>query len=180
MQLETERLLLREFVADDWEAVLAYQADPLYLRYYHQTEVTADDARAFVQMFLDQQAEQPRTKFQLALVLKAEGRLVGNCGIRINDVAQREGNIGYELASRLWGQGLITEAARCIVDFGFRELGLHRIYAWCVADNVGSYRVMEKIGMRREGRLREKEFIKGQWHDHLLYAILEHEWRSAA
>jgi [ribosomal protein S5]-alanine N-acetyltransferase len=180
MQLETERLLLREFVAEDWAEVLAYQDDPLYLRYYHQTEVTAQGARDFVQMFLDQQAAQPRTKFQLALVLKAEGRLVGNCGIRINDVEQREANIGYELASRLWGQGLVTEAARCIVDFGFRELGLHRIHSWCIAQNVGSYRVMEKIGMRQEGRLREKEWIKGQWHDHLLYAILEHEWRALA
>ena len=178
MRLETPRLLLREFVADDWPAVLAYQSDPLYLRYYYWTERTAADVRDFVQMFLDQQAEQPRTKFQLALVLKAEGRLIGNCGIRINDPDQREANIGYELESRSWGQGLASEAASEIVRFGFTELGLHRIWSWCLAVNVGSARVMEKVGMRREGQLRQKEWIKGSWHDHLLYAILEEEWRN--
>jgi ribosomal-protein-alanine N-acetyltransferase len=178
MQLETARLRLREFVADDWPTVLTYQADPLYLRFYHLTEQTAEGARDFVQMFLDQQAAQPRTKFQLALELKQDGRLVGNCGIRVNDPGQREANIGYELASWLWGQGLMTEAATEIVRFGFEELGMRRIWSWCVAANIGSARVLEKVGMRLEGRLREKESIKGEWHDHLLFAILVQEWRG--
>lgn len=178
MMLETPRLLLREFVEGDWSAVLAYQADPLYLRYYELTEQTAIGARAFVRMFLAQQAEQPRAKFQLAMILKAEGRLIGNCGIRINDFEHREANIGYELDSRYWNRGYATEAAREIVRFGFTALGLHRIWSWCVAENIGSARVLEKVGMQREGRLREKEFYKGGWHDHLLYAILEHEWRA--
>jgi RimJ/RimL family protein N-acetyltransferase len=177
MQLETPRLRLREFVADDWQAVLDYQADPLYLRYYHWTERNADGVREFVQMFLDQQAAQPRTKFQLALEFKSDGRLIGNCGIRINSAEQREANIGYELASWLWGQGLATEAATEIVRFGFAELGMHRIWSWCMAANIGSARVLEKVGMRCEGRLRENEFIKGEWRDHLLFAILDHEWR---
>ncbi|MCL4863797.1 MAG: GNAT family N-acetyltransferase [Caldilineaceae bacterium] len=178
MYLETARLRLREFVEDDWPAVLAYQADPLYLRFYHLTEQTAAGARDFVQMFLDQQAEQPRTKFQLALELKEDDRLVGNCGIRINDPEQREANIGYELASPLWGQGLMTEAATEIVHFGFEELNMRRIWSWCVAANIGSARVLAKVGMRQEGCLREKEFIKGEWRDHLLFAILDHEWRA--
>jgi RimJ/RimL family protein N-acetyltransferase len=178
MMLETTRLLLREFVEGDWQAVLAYQDDPLYLRYYELTKQTAIGARAFVRMFLAQQAEQPRVKFQLALILKAEGRLIGNCGIRINDMEHYEANIGYELDSRYWNRGYATEAAREIVRFGFDVLGMHRIWSWCVAENVGSARVLEKVGMRFEGRLREKEYYKDRWHDHLLYAILEHEWRA--
>jgi ribosomal-protein-alanine N-acetyltransferase len=161
MQLETPRLLLREFVAEDWPAVLAYQVDPLYLRYYHETGRTEDEVRAFVQMFLDQQRQQPRTKFQLALVLKAEGRLIGNCGIRINDPDQREANIGYELESKSWGQGLASEAAGEIIRFGFTELGLHRIWSWCVAVNVGSARVLEKVAMRREGSCGKKSGSRG-------------------
>ena len=70
MILETNRLRLREFEEDDWERVLAYQSDPLYLRYYHWTERSEEDVKAFVQMFLDFQQEQPRTKFQLAVTLK--------------------------------------------------------------------------------------------------------------
>jgi RimJ/RimL family protein N-acetyltransferase len=177
MQLHTPRLLLREFVADDWPAVLAYHNDPLYLRFYHQTEETEAGAKDFVQMFLGQQVEQPRHKFQLAMVLKSTDELIGNCGIRVNDPKQGEANIGYELSSAHWGHGYATEAARAIINFGFEELNLHRVWSWCVAENIGSYRVMEKIGMKFEGRLRQREFIKGEWHDHLVYAILRDEWK---
>lgn len=144
MQLHTPRLHLREFLADDWPAVLAYQNDPLYLRYYQLTEQTEDRAKSFVQMFLDNQAEQPRRKFQLALTLKDTDALIGNCGIRVNDSEQGEANIGYEINSAYWGQGYVTEAARAILNFGFEELNLHRVWAECVAANIGSYRVMEK------------------------------------
>src|SRR5262245_25103147 len=178
MRLTTDRLLLREFVEADWEAVLGYQSDPLYLRYNPWTERTEADVRAFVGRFLANQQERPRTKFQLAVVVKAEGRLIGGCGVRVNDPDLREGNIGYELDSRYWGQGYATEAAREIVRFGFEELGLHRIWSWCVAENVGSARVLEKVGMRPEGYLREKEYYRGRWWDQLLFAILDHEWRS--
>ena len=169
---------MRDFVESDWEAVLAYQSDPLYLRYYHWTGRTEAEVRDFVQMFIDHQKQQPRQNFQLALILKSENFLIGNCGIRVNDTEMREANIGYELNSRYWGQGYATEAARAILRFGFETLAMHRIWSWCIADNVGSARVLEKIGMRLEGRLQQKEFIKGQWRDHLLYAILDHEWRN--
>jgi ribosomal-protein-alanine N-acetyltransferase len=178
MQLSTHRLLLREFVEEDWKAVLAYQSDPLYLRYNPWTERTEADVRAFVGRFLANQQEQPRTRFQLAVVVRAEGRLIGNCGVRVNDPELREGNIGYELNSGYWGQGYATEAARGIVRFGFEELGLHRIWSWCVAENVGSARVLEKVGMRQEGYQREKEYYRGRWWDQRLFAILDHEWKA--
>jgi RimJ/RimL family protein N-acetyltransferase len=63
-----------------------------------------------------------------------------------------------------------------MVEFGFRELGLHRMWADCDPDNVGSWRVLEKIGMRREGHLRENALVKGAWVDSLIYAVLEREW----
>ncbi|MBE9198992.1 MULTISPECIES: GNAT family protein [unclassified Nodularia (in: cyanobacteria)] len=178
MKLETERLLLREFVDTDWPAVFAYQSDPLYLRYYNWTHLTQTDAREFVQMFINQQKERPRIKFQLAVVLKDENHLIGNCGVRINDMELKEANIGYELDSRYWGRGYATEAARAILKFGFEELKIHRIWSWCVAENLSSVRVLEKNSMRCEGRLQEKELIKGKWYDSLIYAILDHEWKK--
>ena len=178
MILTTERLILREFVESDWPAVLAYQSDPLYLRYYHWTGRTEAEVREFIQMFLNQQQQQPRIKFQLAVTLRAEGRLIGNCGIRKKSADAHEGDIGYEFAPAYWGQGYATEATRAIVAFGFNELRLHRIWSWCIAENVGSFRVMEKVGMQREGRLRENEWIKGRWWDTLIYGILDHEWRQ--
>ena len=84
-----------------------------------------------------------------------------------------EADIGYELAPDQWGRGYATEAARAIVAFGFTELRLHRISAWCIAENTASAHVLEKIGMWLEGRLRENEYFKDRWWDTLLYAMLE-------
>jgi RimJ/RimL family protein N-acetyltransferase len=178
MNLTTDRLVLREFVEDDWPAVLAYQSNPLYLRYYEWTERTPEGVREFVQMFLAQQQEVPRRKFQLAVTLKTTGELIGNCGIRMRSADAHEADIGYELDPRHWGQGYATEAARAIVTLGFTHFRLHRIWSWCIADNVGSAHVLEKLGMRQEGWLRENEFYKGRWWDTLMYAMLEHEWKA--
>ena len=178
MRLETERLAMREFVWDDWGAILAYQRDARYLRYYEWTERTPEQVQGFVQMFLEQQQEQPRRKFQLAVTLKSSGQLIGTCGVRLANAGAHEGDIGYELSPEHWGQGYATEAACEMVRFGFVELGLHRIWSWCVADNVGSAHVLEKVGMRLEGRQRDKEHYKGRWWDRLLYAVLEDEWRD--
>jgi RimJ/RimL family protein N-acetyltransferase len=173
VQLQTERLLLREFARDDWPAVLAYQSDPRYLHYYPWTERTERDAREFVGMFIEWQNEAPRSKFQL--VIELEGRLIGNCGLRLDDEAT--GNIGYELNPDHWSLGYATEAARAICDFGFGALKLHRIWSWCLADNRASARVLEKLGMRQEGRQVKSDLVKERWRDRLLYAILESEWQ---
>lgn len=178
MCIQTERLLLREFEPDDWTAVHAYQSNPRYLRYYTWNDRAETDVQKFVQMFLDWQKERPRTKFQLAVTLKSENKLIGSCGIRVNDPAQQEANIGYELDSRYWGQGYATEAARAILQFGFAKLGMRRIWAEFIADNVGSARVLAKIRMRLTARESKKEWIKGVWRDNLIYAIQSHEWHG--
>jgi RimJ/RimL family protein N-acetyltransferase len=172
MILTTDRLILREFVAGDWPAVLAYQRDPLYLRLYEWEDRAEADVRAFVNRFVEQQLDQPRTRFQLAVTLKAGGRLIGNAGIRLNGVDSHAAEIGYELAPNEWGHGYATEAARAILRFGFEELGLHRVGAWTVADNTASARVLEKLGMTLEGRLRDYHRYKGRYWDVLMYGMI--------
>lgn len=179
MRIITDRLVLREFAADDWADVLAYQRDPRYLRFYPWSERTEGDVRDFVRMFVEQQREEPRRRFQLAITLPDSGLLVGTCGIRRKPESDWEADIGFELAPEHWGRGYATEAARAMVDFGFRELGLHRVSSWCIAENAASARVLERVGLRLEGRLRENVFFKGRWWDTLLYGLLEGEWRAA-
>lgn len=178
MVLATDRLLLREFVESDWQAVLAYQSDPRYLRYYRWTERTPEDVRAFVGRLIGQQHEKPRLRRQLAIILPNTSQLIGNAGIRVKTAGGHEADIGYELDPRHWGHGYASEAARALVRFGFEQLRLHRISAHCLADNVASARVLEKLGMRLEGRQRDSEHFKGRYWDTLNYAILEHEWRT--
>lgn len=178
MIITTKRLVLREIEEQDWLPVLAYQSDPRYLRYYDWAERTEQDVHAFVRMFIAQREAEPRTKFQLAITLASNGQLIGNCGIRKKTPDAQEADIGYELDPRYWGRGYVTETARAMLAFGFRELALHRIWAWCIAENVASTHVLEKIGMRQEGHLRQNEWMQGRWWDTLLYAILEHEWET--
>jgi len=177
LQLETPRLYLREYTAEDWPAVLAYQSDPRYLRYYEWEKRSPRDVRAFLKKLIEWQTARPRIKFQFAVMLRAEDRLIGSCGIRRQTLDAVEADIGYEIAPDLWGQGLATEAARALLAFGFDDLNVHRIWARCVAGNAASARVMEKVGMQYEGRMRENEWFKGRWWDTLIYGILEQEWR---
>lgn len=94
MKLETERLILRDFVADDWQVVQAYQSDPLYLRYNPWTERTPQAVQEFVGWFLDHQRQEPRIKYQLAIVLKSNDQLIGNCGVRMEAINSVEADIG--------------------------------------------------------------------------------------
>lgn len=179
MELITERLILRDFTAADWPAVMAYQNEPLYLRYNAWTHRSPEDVQEFVGWFIAHQAQNPRFKFQLAVTLKETGKLIGNCGVRKESADAQVASIGYEFAPDHWGRGYATEAARAVVDYGFRVLELHRIWAECVADNTGSAHVLEKLGMRLEGRLRHSKAFKGRWWDDLIYGILDSEWGSA-
>lgn len=179
MHLATPRLILRDFIAADWQAVYAYQTNPLYLHYYPWTERTPEDVQAFVERQIRNQKARPRIKFQVAITLKENGRLIGNCGVRMESPDSFEGDIGYELDPAYWGRGCATEAARAMATFGFETLKLHRIHAHCIADNVASARVLEKVGLRQEGRLRDKEQFKGRYWDVLLYGMLESEWQPS-
>src|SRR5215216_1158508 len=101
MQIETERLILREFVPEDWMELAAYWVDPRYQRFHEESEDVEVVVRRLLGRFVAAQAEVPRRMFQLAVVERGGGRLIGNCGVRVNDAERREGNIGYELNPKL-------------------------------------------------------------------------------
>jgi ribosomal-protein-alanine N-acetyltransferase len=181
VELNTKRLILRDFVSEDAERLAECRTDERYWRYYDRPADVAAQAREHVEMFVAWQKAQPRAHFQLAITLKTTGMLIGDCGLRVRDQVSygaeaSEADIGYELDPAYWGNGYATEAARRIVDFGFRELGLRRVWTYCVADNAESWRVMERLGMRREGRLESNVSLDGRMADTLLYAILAEEW----
>lgn len=176
MEIATERLRLREFVRDDWRAVLEYQRDPRYLVYYPWENRTENDARVFVQMFLDWQDERPRRRFQLAITRRRDGLLIGNCGIRRVPGNDRYAEIGYELNPDFWGRGYATESAIAMVQFGLDDLGLRRITSWCIADNAASARLLERLGFSLVRRQSRQEYFKGRWWDTLTYALAADQW----
>jgi ribosomal-protein-alanine N-acetyltransferase len=176
MPFETNRLLIREFIPEDVERVHEYASDPAVARFMIWGPNTLEDTQSYVQLTLEMQQENPRRGFEYAVVLKETNLLVGGCGLHIS--GQGQGEIGYCFNRSYWGQGIAGEAAAALLEFGFNELNLHRIYATCRPENTGSARVMQKLGMKYEGHLRGHMRHKGKWHDSYQYSILEEECRA--
>jgi RimJ/RimL family protein N-acetyltransferase len=172
------RVSLREHVPDDLAAVLGYSADETVARYVPWEPNTDQAARAFLDGAIAAAEQTPRISYELAIVERATGLLIGAARIGIESLLHKRADIGYVLRRDRWGEGLATETARLLLGFGFDQLGMHRIWATSHPENVASARVLEKIGMSYEGRIRDHLFVKGAWRDSLAYAILEPEWRA--
>jgi len=173
--LRSERLHLREFQDGDFEAVHAYGSDPEVVRYMVWGPNSEDDTREFLKRARGLADADPRVGYDLAVTLGDTGELVGGIGIYIDG---SNAMLGYCFARPAWGKGYATEAGELVIEFGFETMGVHRIWAGCDPDNRGSIRVLEKLGMTREGHLREESRIRGEWRDTLLFAILADEWRA--
>jgi ribosomal-protein-alanine N-acetyltransferase len=178
--LTTPRLVLRECAADDLAAFHEIDADPEVVRYVSYGPWTLEESRRDLDFHIAQQTILPRSSYYLAVVLQAEDRLIGWCSLDITSQKHHEAELGYALHRRSWGRGYSTEAAQAILTFGFTSLDLHRVFATCSPENAASERVLQKLGMQLEGRLRGNKWSKGRWRDSLLYAILANEWRAAA
>jgi RimJ/RimL family protein N-acetyltransferase len=176
--LETRRLILREFREEDWRDVQEYRSDPVVVKYLPFQPATEAETKALIAKIIGFQKAQPRMVYNFALIDKHDDKVIGSCSIELSSDGDKQGEIGYALNRSYWNQGLMTEASRGVVTFGFKQLGLHRIYGGCDPANTASSLVMEKLGMKRDGQLREHELWKGTWHDYLLYSVLEQEWKK--
>ena len=96
--------------------------------------------------------------------------------MRISDVSFKKADMGYWIKKDLWGQGFATEAALGAIKFGFQKLGINKIYATSAPENLASIRVLEKIGMVKEGYLKEDVCVRGHYRDSVLMAILKKEF----
>ncbi len=173
VHLETPRLILRELALEDAVAVQAWAADPEVYRYMPWGPNTMEDTAVFLRGVIDARRAKPRSTFELGFLARDSGELIGAGGCRIRSVEHRAGDLGYVLRRAAWGRGYATEAAAALLEFGIRVLGLHRVWATCHVDNTRSARVLEKIGMRREGRLRHHVRARGEWRDSYLYAAID-------
>jgi RimJ/RimL family protein N-acetyltransferase len=111
------------------------------------------------------------------VALPAEDEVIGFARLALDGV--KAGKLGYAIRADRWGRGYATDAARTFAVFGFGRLGLHRISAAIGPDNAASIRIAERLGMRREGRIRDHVLTSGVWRDSLLYSVLDHEWTAS-
>ncbi len=173
--LETERLVLRKLNLADAPDMFEFGSDPQVVQYTTwQVHSSIQDAQAFLRSVVERYAGGQVAPW--GLVLKNESKLIGTCGFVtwLPNFARAE--VGYALSRRYWGRGLMTEAVRAVVAFGFLTMQVNRLQAVCDVDNTASAHVLEKVGMTYEGTLREYGFAKGRFRNLRMYSILRSEW----
>jgi RimJ/RimL family protein N-acetyltransferase len=177
--ITTERLLLRPYGPDDFDALLAIESRADVNRYLYSEPRGPDEVRAMLDRKIGETAlDDEGDTVAVAVCLRATGAMVGGCILHWASREHGLGEIGFVLHPDHHGHGYAAEAARPLLEFGFADVGLHRIIGRLEARNAASARVLEKLGMRREALLIENEWVKGEWQSELDYALLEREWRA--
>jgi ribosomal-protein-alanine N-acetyltransferase len=160
--LETERLMLRAMREDDAAEVFRIMADPTVMRYFGRVPMTSVE-QAKERVTDETNGFANRTGIRWALSLRERPGYIGSCGFWRIVAEHHRAEIGYELAAECWGRGLMPEALRAVVQFGFSVMGLHSIEANIHPDNLASRRVLEKLGFVQEGYFREN-FLEADGH----------------
>lgn len=176
--LATERLWLREIVDADAAALFAIHGNPQVMRWFG-SDPLADETAALlmIRTFAGwRQLVNPGTRW--GLERKDQPGLIGSCGLFSWNRQWRKCTVGYELAPEATGQGLMTEALRAILEWGFAQMGVNRIDAQIHPANARSIRLASRLGFVEEGRLREVARWGGRQHDMLQFSLLRREWRG--
>jgi len=177
LPLRTERLVLRPFNRADVDPVFAYRQREDVARYLFDSPMSRETCAETVQSRIRQVSfYEQDDRITLAVERASGSEMIGEITLIWRSVTDRQGEVGYILNPDFHGYGYATEAVRALITLGFSDLALHRVYARCNPANTPSYRLMERLGMRREAHLREHRLIKGSWDDEYIYAVLVSEW----
>lgn len=170
MYIETERVLIRKFELKDWQAVHEYTSNINVMTYIPEGVFSEKDVLEFIKKNISENAE------KFPVVLKDGNILIGHIAFH-KWFGTHTYEIGWVFNPKYYNRGYATEAAYAVLKYGFEKMKLHRIIATCQPENTPSYRIMEKIGMRKEGYFKKCIPVGNQWWDEYFYAILEEEWK---
>lgn len=175
--LTTARLTLRQLDLADLDFAYRHFGDPQVNRYLvdEPPVATRDQAEAIIRFYLEPQG---KSYNRWGIALNASGDLIGTIGFHKWDRAHRRAEIGYDLSPEHWGRGLMSEALRAALDYGFGQMSLHRVGALVHPDNRASIRLLEGFAFREEGRLRDYYHQDGRYFDHLAFSLLEGDWNA--
>jgi [ribosomal protein S5]-alanine N-acetyltransferase len=175
MELFTPRLKLRELVETDFLALREMETRPEFNTY--EREFTSEgETRKSLEESLYSQHEISRTIYRLAIAITPQDTTKGILKLSRHQESIREWEVGWAMHPDEWGKGFATEAAWHLIDWAFRELNIHRVVGFCHASNAASVRVMEKLGMHQEGRLKDARWLNDAWWDEYVYAVVERDW----
>ncbi|KQX34078.1 hypothetical protein ASD04_17715 [Devosia sp. Root436] len=173
----TDRLTLRPFTRGDVDAVYAYRRREDVARYLFDVALSREECALAVQQRIGQVAlEGDGDKIILAVDLTQTGSVIGEVSLILRSADARQAEVGWIFDPEYQGQGYATEAATAILDLAFGAGDIHRVAARCDTRNDASWRLMERLGMRREAHFREHALFKGEWDEEYIYAMLRREW----
>ena len=174
--LVTERLIVRQARETDLPDFLAYRNHPESLRLQPIKPMTEEAAATFLAKQSSLDLGSATGWIMLAVELRETGQMVGEVGLFLSPEPKSEGDLGWSIHPDFQRRGYATEAVPNLLAYAFEKRALHRVTANCDARNTASFRIMERLGMRREGHFRQSGFANGDWHDEYLYALLREEW----
>ena len=176
MIIETPRLSIRNFRIDDWADLHEYLSQKEVLKY--EPGSVSDEAEC-----ISMAAERSKDNIFLAVCLKETDKMIGHLYFAITEPSEfLTWELGYVFNPAFYGKGYATEACRGMLQYAFEKMGAHRIVALCRPENTHSWRLLERLSMRREGHFKQAAFFRkledGRplWHDAYQYAILSDEW----
>ncbi len=172
--LKTERLILRKILFSDETEIFSIYSDPEAMRHFGKHPFkTKVEAAGMIYKVVN--AFQNKEGIRWGIAFKDTEKLIGSAGIWRLDMRHSRGEIGYELLPKHWGLGIMSEALKEILDFGFDKMGLHSMEANIDPENIASAKLLEKIGFRKEGYLRESYFFNNKFFDNVIYSLLDEE-----
>jgi len=173
--LETDRLLLRELRESDAPDVFKFFSDEEVLRYYDSDPMkTHSEALDLINYLLKGYVEKKSIRW--AITLKGSDTVIGTCGFHNMANRSRRAEIGYELSRSHWRQGIMTEALKRIISYGFSEMGFHRIEALTEPENHPSRQSLLKLGFKEEGVMLERDYYSGKYQDEVMHRLLSRDW----
>lgn len=174
--LNTERLILRELTLADTEAHFTLFSNPKIAEAHGQRPFqNTEESEWFINYYSDAFARQEAIRWGVAL--KSNTAVIGTCGFHALSKRHHRAEVGYELHPDYWRQGIMSEAVRAILRFGFRQMGLHRIEANVDPNNAISANLLRKLGFKEEGYLRERFNDNGRFVDDWYFSLLAREFK---
>ena len=174
--IQSEKLILRPVRIEDAEIIFGYRSNAIINRFQGWIPETIDDVQDFFLNKVSAEIDQPDTWFQLAIIRKDNGELIGDIGIHFLESGSFQVEIGCTLNFNQHGKGFATEALTETLNFLFQKLNKHRVIASIDPRNEKSIQLVERLGMRKEAHFRKSLWINNEWVDDLVYAILMEDW----
>ncbi|MCK5883375.1 MAG: GNAT family N-acetyltransferase [Bacteriovoracaceae bacterium] len=171
MIFETERFVIRDLLASDYEIVHELVQEPKIYQYQVWGPNSKEDTLNYLNCCIAQQSSFPRHNYEMAIIERSTNAFVGTIAIRVKDTINKKAEIGYWVKYSKWGQGYATEATRALLKFGFNQLHLNKISATVSPENIGSVTVLKKVSMRKVGILESDLLVRGVFRDSILLEI---------